>query len=267
MAHLLSVDNHPQCQSPRLHGQAGLETTDLSVHSTPAALTSHQGLQGQPLPETHLDRIFATFTAEPLKDLSLEKGRIHAEFQGKSATETSSQLPDKRPHEALGPSAVVRVAGAVTQPEDLSGLGETCQHRIIARIFTPVRVKATQGPGNLATGADHRAVYIDRQSAQAEPLNLLVKQLAVQANYGLEGLLSELLEPVDHGTLCGNPGQPAQPGHKRIVRDAAQVLQPAGTHNKKSDDQKEQAPTSIVSTEPVSIERLADSRLRSMSRM
>ncbi len=34
------------------------------------------------------------------------------------------------------------------------------------------------------------------------------------------------------------------------------------THNKKSDDQKGQAPISIVSTDPVSIERLADTSVK-----
>ncbi len=127
-------------------------------------------------------------------------------------------------------------------------------------------VKAAKGPGHLAAGTNHRAIHVDGQSAQPQPLDLLLEQIAVEGNQRLEGILGELLEPVDHRALCRIPCQPKEPGHERIVGDVAQVFQAPATHHQQGDNQQDQAPAPVITSQPVRAKGPADPPWRSSNR-
>src|SRR6266478_3546713 len=68
---------------------------------------------------------------------------------------------------------------AVLEPKNLTGLREVSEQRVIARVLGVMGVEAAQSPRDLAAGADHGAVDVNRQSAQIELLNLLIEQFTV----------------------------------------------------------------------------------------
>ena len=61
-----------------------------------------------------------------------------------------------------------------------------------------------------------------------QPFDLFIQQGAVERDHRLESLVGELLEPVHHGALRGEPREPAEPGHEGILGEVAEVLQAAG---------------------------------------
>ena len=117
--------------------------------------------------------------------------------------------------------AVVDVAGAVLEPKNLPGLREMCEQRVVARVLGVMGVEAAHGPGDLAAGADHGAVDVNRQSAQIELLNLLIEQLTVDPHQCAQRGLSELLEAVDDRAIAGNAGQTTEPREQRIAGHVA----------------------------------------------
>ena len=104
---------------------------------------------------------------------------MHAELERLRATPAPADLFDQFAHEGFGALAVVDVAGAVLEPKNLTGLREMSEQRVIARVLGVMGVEAAHGPPDLAAGADHRAVDVNRQSAQSELLNLLIEQFTV----------------------------------------------------------------------------------------
>jgi hypothetical protein len=111
---------------------------------------------------------------------------------------------------------------------------------------------------HLAAGVDHGPVYIDGESRQPEPFNLFVEERAVECDHGLERRLGELLEPVHHGALRGEPREPAEPGNEGIAGEVAEVLQPAGPHHEEGDDEEHQAGGPVVAPESIGAEALAE---------
>ena len=148
----------------------------------------------------------------------LEKCGVHAEFERQRAPQAPADLIDQLAHEGLGALAVMDVAGTVFEPQDLPGLREVRKQRVVARVLGVMGIEATHGPRDLAAGADHGAVDVDRQSAQIELLNLLIEQLTVDPHQCAQRGLSELLEPVDDRAIAGNAGETTEPREQRIAR-------------------------------------------------
>jgi hypothetical protein len=148
----------------------------------------------------------------------LEKCGVHAEFERQRAPQAPADLIDQLAHEGLGALAVMDVAGTVFEPQDLR---EVRKQRVVARVLGVKGIEATYGPRDLAAGADHGAVDVDRQSAQIELLNLLIEQLTVDPHQCDQRGLSELLEPVDDRAIAGNAGETTEPREQRIAGHVA----------------------------------------------
>jgi hypothetical protein len=73
----------------------------------------------------------------------------------------------------------VDVAGAVLETKNLPGLRQMREQRIIARVLGVMGVEAAHRPGDLAAGADHCAIEVDRQSAKIQSLDLFIAVLAL----------------------------------------------------------------------------------------
>jgi hypothetical protein len=82
MVNALAVDHDPQLQSPDCQLELGLEAIDIASDRRPARLGGDQGFHAGPPTQGYFDRVEATQTGEQLEDILLEKGRVHAKFQG-----------------------------------------------------------------------------------------------------------------------------------------------------------------------------------------
>src|ERR1700692_2462899 len=131
MVNSLAVDHHPQLKSPDRQLKPGLEAIDISSARGPARLGGDQRSHPGPLTEGHFDRVEATQAGEQLEQILLEKRRVHAEFQRQRAPLARANLADQFAYEALRTLAVVDVAGAVLEPEDLAGLRQVGEQRVV----------------------------------------------------------------------------------------------------------------------------------------
>ena len=155
----------------------------------------------------------------------LEKRRVHAEFQRQRA-QAGANLADQFAHEALRALGVVDVARTVLESEDLPGLRQVGEQRVVTGVLGMMGVKAAHRPGDFVTGADYGAVEVDRQSPEPQLLDLFIEQLAVDPHQRRQRALSKLLEPVDYRTVAGNAGQTAEAREQGIIGKVAQVLKP-----------------------------------------
>src|SRR5580700_7594988 len=219
-----AINHDPQLQSPDRQLQPGLEAIDITSDRRPARLCGDQGFHPSPPTQGYFDRIEATLAGEQLEQILLEKGCVHAEFQRQSAAQARANLADQFAHEALRSLRVVDVAGTVLEPQDLPGLSQMGQQRVITGVLGMMRVEAPHRPGDFVTGADHGAVEVDRQSAELQLLDLFIEQLAVDPRQRAQRALSKLLEPVDYRTVAGNAGETAEAREQGIIGKVTQVL-------------------------------------------
>ncbi|HSD32308.1 MAG TPA: hypothetical protein VLB49_10390 [Gemmatimonadales bacterium] len=193
-------------------------TSSVSWPVTPGATGSHwrQGgrarLERQPAPVPDLDRIAAVPGREELQNPALEEGRVHAELQGHPPAELAAEIVDHLPQEGEGLPGIVDIAGAVLQAQDVAGLGDVGQERIVARVLPLMRVEASEGPADGGAGADHRAIDGDRDPGQGQARQRLGHDVAVERDQGPQRLLRKLAEPVRHGAPGRQPGQAAEAG-------------------------------------------------------
>jgi hypothetical protein len=214
MVNPLAVDHHPQLKSPDRQLKPGLEAIDISSDRRPARLGGDQRFHPGPLTEGHFDRVEATQAGEQLEQILLEKGRVHAEFQRQRAPQARANLADQFAYEALRTLAVVDVAGAVLEPEDLAGLRQVGEQRVVTGVLGVMRVKAACSPSHFTTGTDDGAVEVDSQTPKTEFCDLLIEQFAVEAHQRAQRSLGKLLEPVDHRAVAGNTRQTAEPSEQ-----------------------------------------------------
>src|ERR1700687_4794542 len=211
MMNPLAVNHDAQLKSPDRQLKLGLEAIDIASDRRPARLCGDQGFQPGPPTPGYFDRVEAAQAGEQLEEILLEKGRVHAEFQRQRASQARANLADQFAYEALRTLAVVDVAGAVLEPEDLAGLRQVGEQRVVTGVLGVMRVKAPCSPSHFTTGTDDGAVEVDRQTPKTELGDLLIEQFAVEAHQRAQRSLGKPLEPVDHRTVAGNPRQTAEP--------------------------------------------------------
>jgi hypothetical protein len=122
----------------------------------------------------------------------------------------------------------MHVAGTVLEPEDVAGLRDVGQQRIVARVLPMVRVEPTEGPADGGPSPDHGAANVDGDPGQVQAGKGLGHEITVERHKGRQGLLRELPEPVRHGAVGWQPGQAAEARDQRVASQEAEVLQPAG---------------------------------------
>jgi hypothetical protein len=178
----------------------------------------------------------------------LKEGRIHAEFQCQRAPEALAQFRDQLAHKNLGTLGVVDVAGTIVEPQDLSGLGQVGEQRVVTGNLPVMGVKAARRPRHFSAGANYRTLKVDSQSGQLQLLDLLIEQFAVEPRQRAQRSLGKLLKPVDYCAITRHAGQPAQPREQRILGDIAQVAQPAPADHQQTDHQQHQPTGAIIAT-------------------
>ena len=96
------------------------------------------------------------------------KRGIHAELHDDAPAESGAEVGDELPQKAHGLGGVVDIAGPVLQPQDVPGLREMSQERVVARVLPMVRVEAPEGPADRGAGADHGAIDVDGEARQRQ---------------------------------------------------------------------------------------------------
>ena len=119
------------------------------------------------------------------------------------------------------------VAGPVLQPQDVAGLGDVGEQRIVAGVLPMMGIEAAEGPADGGAGADHGAIDVDRQPRQRQARDGVDHEVVVELDQRRQRLLRELPEPVAHGARRRHARQPAEARDQRIAGEVPQVLQPA----------------------------------------
>ena len=74
----------------------------------------------------------------------LKKGRVHAPFQRQRGPEARAQFGDQLAHKSLRTLGVVDIAGTVLQPQDLPGLRQVGEQRIVTGDLAVMGVEAAR---------------------------------------------------------------------------------------------------------------------------
>ena len=194
----------------------------------PPAARGRDRLERQPAPVPDLDRIATVPRREQGENPALEEGRVHAKLQRHAPAELAAQVVDHFPQERDGLLGIVDIARPVFQPEDVAGLRDVGQQRIVARVLPMVRVEPPEGPADGGPSPDHGAVHVDGDPGQVQAGQGLGHEITVERHEGRQGLLRELPEPVRHGAAGWQPGQAAEARDQRVAAQEAEMFQPAG---------------------------------------
>jgi hypothetical protein len=206
--HMLAIDHHPQRQVPLRDLQVGHEPRDVGGERLPARAGLGQLLERQPAPVPDLDGIGAAASGQELETGALAEGGVHAELHGERAAQARPQAVEELPEEGHGLLGVVDVARPVLEPQDVPGLGEMGDQRVVGRVLPVMGVEPAERPGDRRAGADDRAVDIDGEPRQLEPRDGLGDQVLVELHQRLQPLLGEALEPVADGPGVGTCAKP-----------------------------------------------------------
>jgi hypothetical protein len=154
--------------------------------------------------------------------------------------------------------AIVDVTRAVFHPQELSGLRQVSEQRIVARILRVMGVIPSSRPGDLQSRAQDRAVEVDRCATQSERGNLIEHQTEVEPGERAYRASREALEPVHHASSRGDASELAEAREERIASDVLKVLEPTTADEKQSDHQHHQPLRSVVATLRTPFEGCAD---------
>jgi hypothetical protein len=185
------------------------------------------------LVERDLDRVGRP-RVEPGDDFAPEERAVEADLDRRHA-EGLAQLGEQIAQERPAGLAVVDVAGAVLDPQQVTGLGEVGGDRVVAVVLAMVGVEAAEGALDLKPGADHRAVGVHREPAQLQRAHRVRHQLGVERQQCSPHRRGAATEPAAQRPITGQHAQPGETRQHRIAGQVAHVLEPA-----RADDQHRQ---------------------------
>src|SRR5262249_11300081 len=133
MPDVLAIDHHAELEVPLWDREVVLEAADARREWGPLLPLGGELLERQPAPVAGLDRVGAAPRGEQAEDIALEKGRIHAEFQGQRATETGADAVNEFAHERDSLLRVMDIPGPVLEAQDVPRLRHVGEQRIVAQ--------------------------------------------------------------------------------------------------------------------------------------
>ena len=147
---------------------------------------------------------------------------------GRDSSQSHSHIVNQIAHKAHRPFGVMDIARPILHPQDVSGLSQMSQDRIIGGIFTMMRIKSPKSPRNPGPRSNHAAVNIQGQSPELLLLNGLTYHLTVEFHQSLKRLVPKPLQPTGHATLPGQTQQTTKPLHQRIFTKIVQMIERVG---------------------------------------
>ena len=246
---LLPVTSDREGQAPLGDLQDTFKARDAVDHRGPTHSHLDDLTQAKRLPHRHLHGKEAVAADQEGEDFRQEEGRIEAQLQRQGQAELASEIVNEFSEEDEGSFAIVDVAGAVLDPQDLRGLGEVGQDGIVTGHLAVVRIATAEGPGHGQTRRDHRAVDIDRQPAQAQLPDTIGHEPEVEAGKTVQGASFELPKPAAERAFVGQALEPSEALHQRILSQEPNMTQPSTADEQKGEEEPDHVQPGIVAAE------------------
>ena len=143
----------------------------------------------------------------------------------------------------------MHVARPILDPQDVAGLRDVGEQRVVAAVLPVVRVEAAERPRHGGAGAHHGAVDVKRKARNVEPGQGVEHQLLVESDQRPQRVLREAPQPVAHGARRRHARQAREAAHERVAHQILQMLQPPGADVRKRQQQQGQARPTVVTAE------------------
>src|SRR6059036_244056 len=207
---VFAVDHHPQAEIPLRDDEPVLEARHAGGQGVPVPSLGGQLLERQPAPVAHLDGIGAAPGGEQPQHIRLEKRGIHAEFERDAPPQAAADRVDELAEERGGLLGVVHVAGAILDPQDVAGLLDVGEQRVVAAVLPMVRIEAAKGPGDGGAGAHDGAIDIERDPKNVEARQRVEHELLIEPDQRPQRLLREARSQLLTVRAVGTRASPAK---------------------------------------------------------
>jgi hypothetical protein len=147
------------------------------------------------------------------------------------------ELSEEVTEEGEGGLAIVDVAGAILDPEELGGLGEESGDGVVAGDLAAVGVVATEGALDLEAGGDHGAVHIHGESLKLQGLQGLDQDVRVEGLQGGTNGGGATRQPATEGAFPGKYTQPAEAQDQRVSLQITDMTKATGSDHEHGQEQ------------------------------
>jgi len=187
--------------------------------------------------ERHVDRIPDPAAPQPREHILAEKGAIHANADRRGRR---GRRPELRPTVAQKPQrrlSVMHIAGAVLHAQDMRGLRQVREDRVVARHLPVMRIEASTRAVDLQPGRHDDAVDIDRDRAQPQPRHDLRDHRRVHPLPPLDGRHGEGRQPPTDGPRSRHHAHLAEATEDRVIGRVREVAQAPPADHEQPDQQ------------------------------
>jgi len=202
--------------------------------------------QGQPTPVPDLDGVSAAPLGEEAQDVALEKRGVHAELEGNGPPDAGLEAVDEVAQEGDGLLRVMDVPRTILEAEDVAGLGQMREERVVAQVLPMMRIEAAEGPLHGGSRGHDGPIDVDGQAGQLEFRDGLDHEITIEVDQGRQGGAGELLEPVADGVGRRHAGHATEAGEERVAGEIAQVFKAPGADVEQRHHQQRQPSPTVV---------------------
>lgn len=240
-----TYENETIAAVPGLGLPALLKVGESLPQRPPLATGFDQAFQLDETLERHGNGELDTEVAEQGDEGVAEESTVHADLD-LYAGQSFAQMADAGEDEVLRSVGIMNVSRAMVKIEDLAGLSDGAEQRVVAPLPFLLAIEADSRTFSIATGADHRAIEIEGQAAKAETSQPLGHELPAH------------LPQIRHAVRIGRGEQATDSGdirqafkaedpqHHRIVAVVAQIPELSVT-KQQMDDKAEHGQGVVIS--------------------
>ena len=141
---------------------------------------------------------------------------------------------------------VVHIPGPIPDPQDLAQLSHLDAQRVVGGILGVMGVEAARRALHVASRAQYGAVQIERHAPQAQPLDLLVDQIADHFTQRFQREWRKRLEPRHHRAVGRESVQTTEAQEDGIGPEKREVGDPSPAHDQQADQGQQDAREAVV---------------------
>lgn len=193
-----------------------LEVAGLGVDSPPPAPRFDALLQRRQTLEGHGDGEFDTFLDQHRDERVAEESPVHPDLD-RGSRQGVANLAQASLDEILRAVGIMDVAGSVVKVEDLSGLGDGAEERIVAPLALLAAVEADGCSLGPAAGPEDRSVEVEGDSTELESRQALTHEIPAELAQSIDAVLLDLRQSPTDGGDIGQSAQAQQAQNHRIV--------------------------------------------------
>ena len=223
-----------------------LESGHVRGHDLPVPALGGELFERQPAPIADLDGVRAAPSGKQPQDGRLEKRGVHAKFERQRPAQPTADSVNQVPQKGRSLLGVVHVPGPILEAQDVPGLGDVSQQRIVAAVFAMVRIEAAERPGDRRSGADHGAVDIEGEPRHVEAGQGIEHELLIELDQRPQRLLGEAPEPVAHRAGRRHARQTREAAHEGIADQIMEMFQAPGADVQQGHEQQREPRSAVV---------------------